>query len=198
MKRALKNTWIVLPLITLAGCGGAAQQSQFTPTQPTVFAPPAATMTQSSAVDITEVAETKSYRDAMAQGLGDIEWLSPAQAQAQDDPAVASKVRDLISKEGARLGAVDYAALAIDPFKDVTKQLTLSVSDFQGGEMWLDAVGRQDGANRWLLYGYTGPQMPRRPDRPLVYRWVQTYALYDMDADKVLRLIATIRGEVHE
>ena len=56
----------------------------------------------------------------------------------------------------------------------------------------------QGGSERWALYRWQGPEIPQRPDRLLVNRWVHVYALYSLLEKRVVRLLATIRGEARE
>ncbi len=142
--------------------------------------------------------ETGKYRDAITRGLGDITWIEPGQSEFVQDDRAQEITGAAIKSEGTKLAAVNYVSLALDPFKEVTGQLKLTSDDFQTGDLELEAIGRSNEAKRYLLYSYTGKELPKHPDRPLVYRWVQTYALYDNSTLAVIRVVATIRGEVHE
>ena len=97
-----------------------------------------------------------------------------------------------------RLASVDYSALSLPAFTTVTSSLNLTLQDFTGDQLRLDSTGEVSGEKRWAIYSWRGPDVPPLPDRPLVSRWVQVYALYDLKANKVVRLIATVRGEAHE
>ena len=150
-------------------------------------------------IEIAPVPETGSYRDAIIKGLGAITWVNPGDGEAaRDVDSAQDAAHEAIRAEGTRLAEVDYVALSLPDFKEVTGKLELSGDDFQGGEAVLEAIGRENDAHRFLLFSYTGKEIPQHPERPLVFRWVQAYALYDNTTSTVVRLVATIRGEVHE
>jgi hypothetical protein len=93
---------------------------------------------------------------------------------------------------------VDYVALALPDWVTVTRRLTLTPGDFTGQGAHASDAGSVDGKPRWLLYEWRGPEIPQRPDRQIVFRWVTVYGLYDITEARVTRLLATIRGEAHE
>ena len=70
---------------------------------------------------------------------------------------------------------------------------------FTGQGLWVDAYGEQANSPSGLaLYVWRGPDFPKHPDRPLVNRRIQLYALYSFDQKAVTRLLATIQGEAIE
>ena len=195
----------------LVGCGDSAQPVA---TQPTATVAPAGSLgaiqdtmptterqgagnfVPPTGIEIVEVPETGAYRDAIIKGLGDVTWVDPGQGEAVTNQSAKDIALEAIRSEGNNLAEVDYVALALPDFKDVTRKLELSGADFQGGDVELEAIGRVNDAHRYLLFSYTGKEIPQL--RPQVFRWVQTYALYDNTTTTVIRLVATIRGEAHE
>jgi hypothetical protein len=173
----------------LVGCGSAS-----TPTPP-----PTSTVPAAAEIQIVEVPETADYRDPLAEDMGDITWTVVTQTTAisQDAQARAAAI-EAIKTEGHRLAAVDYSVLSLDAFKDVTGKRQLTDNSFVGGDLRLEYLGEQNGNLTWLLYDYKGEMLPQLPDRPQVYRWVHVYALYSIPTGGVVRLAATIRGEVQE
>jgi hypothetical protein len=178
----------VLACITLAACGdgatpGGTTQITKTPDQP----------------ELITSGETKSYRERITEGLGSITWTG---AYSSPTPEALDKgvgvVRAAISANAAQLAAVDYVALALPDWVTVTRKLQVTPADFTGDGARPAEVGSVDGKSRWVLYEWQGPEIPQRDDRPIVYRWVTVHALYDIAEARVTRLLATIRGEVHE
>jgi hypothetical protein len=149
--------------------------------------------------ELIAVGETEPYREKIAQGLGNIEW---ATAYNNAPPDAVSKgenaARSAITADADQLAAVDYVSLALPAWVTVTRKLSVTPGDFNGQGVRADQVGVVDGEPRWLLFEWQGPEIPQREDRPIVYRWVTVHALYDIDSERVTRLAATIRGEVHE
>jgi hypothetical protein len=93
---------------------------------------------------------------------------------------------------------VDYAALSLPDFRAETAGLTVQPDAFKSGQAWLDSRAVGQAGERWELYGWRGQEFPQKPDRPLVHRYVQIYALYDTNQKKVVQLLATIAGEALE
>ena len=149
--------------------------------------------------ELITLAETQPYRERIAQGLGNISWasayVSPTTQAAAQGEATA---RAAIQASAQPLAAVDYVALALPDWVTVTRKLQVAPGDFTGQGVTASEVGSVDGEPRWVLYEWRGPEIPQRDDRPIVYRWVYVYALYDVAESRVTRLLATIRGEVHE
>ena len=176
----------------LAGCGSVSSPVP-APTQPQ------ATWTEGASVEIIQVPETGAYRDALARDLGDITWtaITVTTGISQETEARAA-VLEGIKAHGGELAAVDYSALSLDAFKDVTRQLRLTVDSFAGRDARLEYTGEQGGRLSWLLYDYRGKMIPQLPDRPQVFRWVQVYALYSIADARVIRIVATVRGEAQE
>ena len=216
MKKTVRPSFVPVLLIVLVsamalvGCGDSpppAAQSTATPdalgglqdARPTADSDAAGVLVPPTGIEIAEVAETGNYRDAIVKGLGKITWVDPGQGETLTDTGGAQEIaRVAIRSEGERLAAVNYVNLSLADFREVTGQLQLSGSDFQTGDVVLEAIGRENDAHRYLLFSYTGKEIPKHPERPLVSRWVQTYALFDNTTGTVARLVATIRGEVHE
>ena len=176
----------------LAGCGSASSPVP-APTQPQ------ATWTEGASVTIIQVPETGDYRSALARDLGDITWteITVTTGISQETEA-RSVVMAAVKAHGAELAAVDYSALSLVAFKGVTRQLRLTADSFAGGDARLEYTGEQGGQLRWLLYDYKGEMIPQLPERPQVFRWVQVYALYSVADARVIRIVATVRGEVQE
>ncbi len=177
--------------IALVGCGSADS--------PTPSPTRQATGTTGTGVEIIQVPETGAYRDAIAKDMGDIAWtaITVTTGISHETEARAAVLEGIKALRG-ELAAVDYSALSLDAFKDVTRQLHLTADSFAGGDARLEYTGKQDGQLAWLLYDYRGQMMPQLPERPQVFRWVQVYALYSIADGKVTRLVATVRGEVQE
>lgn len=202
---------LLVVALSLVGCGDSGQATA-TITQPT------ATVAQQPAIigaeptvekqetgnkvppqiEIVEVKEATSYRDAIIKGLGNVTWYEPVGGDGGQETTPKDIALAAIKSEGIRLAAVNYVNLALDDYKEVTGKLKLTDKSFQSGEIVLDATGKINGETRFLLFGFTGPALPQRPDRLQVFRWIQTYALYDINNFSIIRLVATIRGEVHE
>ncbi|HKP53449.1 MAG TPA: hypothetical protein VJ183_12470 [Chloroflexia bacterium] len=144
------------------------------------------------------VPEGESVRSAAGQS--GITWLEPTGAGKswQEDASGRYRVEEVMRGEAARLAAVDYPALSLADFITYTRALTVTWDDFTGQAIDVEAFGTGKNGERWTLYASQGPEIPQHPDRPLVHRWIRTYALYDMDSGKVTLLLATIRGEVYE
>ena len=175
----------------LVGCGSDGSSTP-PPTQQ-------ATGTAGTTVEIIQVPETGAYRDALAKDLGNITWTDiTVTTGISQETAARAAVLDAIKTHGEELAAVDYSALSLDAFKDVTHQLHLTADSFAAGDARLESKGERDGQLAWLLYDYRGPMIPQLPGRPQVFRWVQVYALYDVHNARVTRLVATVRGEVQE
>ena len=151
----------------LAGCGSVGSPVP-APTQPQ------ATWTEGASMEIIQVPETGDYRVALAKDLGDIAWtaITVTTGISQETEARAA-VLEAIKAHGGELAAVDYSALSLDAFKDVTRQLHLTADNFAGGDARLEYAGEQDGQLAWLLYDYRGQMIPQLPGRPQVFRWVQ-------------------------
>ena len=150
-------------------------------------------------MEIIQVPETGDYRYAIAKDLGDIAWTAiTVTAGISQEKEARAAVLEAIKAHGAELAVVDYAALSLDAFRDVTRQLHLTADSFAGGDTRLEYTGEQSGRLGWLLYDYKGAMIPQLPERPQVFRWVQVYALYSVADARVIRLIATVRGEVQE
>jgi hypothetical protein len=218
MRKTVRSPFVGVLLILLAstvglaGCGdappAAPQPTATTPStsvsavqepKPTPDRQLGGVLVPPTGIETAEVPETVSYRDAIIKGLGTITWVNPGDGEAvKDSDSAQQTAHDAIKSEGTRLAEVDYVALSLPDFKEITGKLELSRDDFQGGEVVLEAIGRENDAHRYLLFSYTGKEIPQHPERPLVFRWVQAYALYDNTTSTVVRLVATIRGEVHE
>ncbi len=135
-----------------------------------------------------------------AAGQSGITWLEPTGAAKnwQEISTARANVEQEIVAANQQLAGVDYARLALPDFITVTRQLQLDPNNFTGQLLSVEAFGTDKTNRRWTLYTWQGPEIPQCPDRTLVHRWVQVYALYDMDAKRVITLLATIHGEVHE
>lgn len=175
----------------LMGCGSASSPEPAPTESPTG--------TAGASIEILQMPETGAYRDALSKGLGDITWTTITETTSiSGDAEARAAILEAIKAHGSELAAVDYAALSLDAFKDVTRQLHLTADSFTGGDTRLESAGEQNGQLAWLLYDYKGQMIPQLPGRPQVFRWVQVYALYDVRNARVTRLVATVRGEVQE
>ena len=154
-------------------------------------------------MDIKAVPETKSYRDAGAQGNGSITWIEGTAAGKEwrdtDTPQVREAVQAALRSAAPTLASVDYPSLSLPDFVTPTRSLKLQLDDFERGDVRVDTYGEsQGGGERWAIYEWRGPEIPQHPDRPLVHRWVHVYVLYNLTQAQVSRLLPTIRGEVYE
>jgi hypothetical protein len=178
----------VVSIISLASCSDAGTPSGGSRVTP-----------RPAQIDVITLGETQPYRERLEDGLGSIAWTSPYSGPTPEAMAKGEgAVRDAISASAGRLAAVDYVALALPDWVTVTRQLTLTPGDFTGQGARASDAGSVDGRPRWLLYEWRGPEIPQRPDRPIVFRWLTVYGLYDITEERVTRLLATIRGEAHE
>ena len=125
---------------------------------------------------------------AAADAPGD--WGDQKEAERVVGAAISGRARQLV--------AVDYVSLSLPAFLTQTKALALDASDFTGQAAYIDARGADSDGKKWLLYAWKGPEFPKHPDRPIVFRWVYVYALYSVEVRTVDRIIATIGGEVQE
>jgi hypothetical protein len=176
----------------LAGCGSVGSPVP----APT---PPQATWTEGARVEIIQVQETGDYRAALARDMGDITWTAiTVTTGISHETEARAAVLAGIKAHGGELAGVDYSALSLDAFKAVTRQLRLTADSFAGGDARLEYTGEQGGRLGWLLYDYRGKMIPQLPERPQVFRWVQVYALYSVADARVIRIVATVRGEAQE
>jgi hypothetical protein len=149
---------------------------------------------------ISMIAVPESTPIRSATGQAGITWLEPTGAGKswQEVRGARSEVEQAISDSSDRLNAVDYIALSLPDFVTYTKLLKLESKDFTGLKVDVEAFGIGSAGERWTLYVSQGPEIPQDPGRPVVHRWVKTYALYNMDTSKITLLMATIGGEAHE
>ena len=150
---------------------------------------------------IVTVPEGQSARTAASRGS--MNWLEPTGAGKswQENSTGRDQVEYEIKRAAQSLSTIDYPALSLPDFVTYTRALTIypvDFTDFRGHPLTVEAFGTGTNGERWTLYAWQGPEIPQHPDRPQVYRWITTYALYDMNAGRVTLLLATIRGEVHE
>ena len=154
------------------------------------------------AVAILTFAETGSYRDAIARSQGAaIRWIEPGQAGGkwQDSAEARKAVEEAIKSAAPNLAAIDYASLSVPDFVTQTRALKPQPAMFTGQGLRVDAYGEEaSSTSGWALYVRQGPEFPKRPDRPLVYRWIEVYALYSFDRKAVTRLLVTIHGQAIE
>ena len=189
MKRVLVVAGgLLLCLQALAGCGAGSAGS--------------ADPKGGQAPAILTSPETGSYRDAMARSLGtSIRWIEAGQAGGkwQDSAQARKAVEQAIKSAAPGLAAVDYPSLSLPEFVTQTRALKPDPALFTGQGLWVDAYGEEaNSPSGWALYTWRGPDFPKPPDRPLVNRWIQMYALYSFDLKTVTRLLATIQGEAIE
>lgn len=154
----------------------------------------------SGSITLITAKELSSARDAMGQGTSSITWFAPSGAPGSwPDPSVGQlSAEEAIRDAASRLASVDYASLALPDFQSETAAMKLQPDAFKSGQAWLDARAGGQAGERWELFGWRGPEFPQKPERPLVHRYVQVYALYDTNQKKVIRLLVTIAGEALE
>lgn len=185
----------VLLLLALAGCGGGpGSASQAPPAETSQAASP-----NPAPVEIKTSAEAQPYRASIAPAE-EVAWAEGATAQpGTDSPEAQRAVAEAIQANGDRLAALDYPALSLPDFVTQTRALKLDAGNFRASDLYLDAYGEgKTSGKRWAIYGWRGPEFPQHPERPLVTRWTQLFALYDLDNKRVERLLATIMGQVLE
>ena len=131
---------------------------------------------------------------------GRVDWLfaSDPSGVCEADSTVAGSARQAVASMGQALAAIDYGTLSLPRFVTVTQKLKLDASSWNNGELELEGCALESGRVKWWLFGIKGPEFEQLPDQPLVHRWPHVYALYDVDAKTVTRLLATIRGYVLE
>ena len=177
---------LLLCLQALAGCAGGSS----------------ANPQGGQAVAILTSAETGSYRDAIARSQGAaIRWIEPGRAGGkwQDSAEARKAVEEAIKSAAPNLAAIDYASLSVPDFVTQTRALKPQPAMFTGQDLGVDAYGEEASSTAgWALYVWQGPEFPKRPDRPLVYRWIEVYGLYSFDREAVTRLLVTIHGQAIE
>ena len=190
MKPTALACLLVLLLPVLTACGAQAGIEQPTASPQT---------TPINTMEVIELAELQPYRQAAVKGNTPVTWTETSESpQPASGDETRKQVQAAIKSEARRLAAVDYSALSIPAYVTITKTLKLAPDDFTGNELRLDSTGEVSGEKRWALYSWRGPDIPQLPNRSIVNRWVQVYALYDLKESKVVRLVATVRGEVLE
>jgi hypothetical protein len=162
-----------------------------------------ASVTEEINMEIMPIKELQSHREAAAQGNGSIDWIMSSAAGQEwkdaDTPQARETVQAALRSAAPTLASVDYASLSLPDFVTVTKALKLQLADFEQGDVRADYFGQSaSGGERWILYEWRGPEILKHPNRPIVFRWVQVYVLYNITQNQVTRLLPTIRGEVHE
>lgn len=149
-------------------------------------------------VRIVPVPEGSQYRSIAVAG-GTIAWVEATAAGKEWDHVKAKDTaRDAVRDAAARLAAVDYAALSLPAFVTYTQSMKLQRDDFSGQGVEADAFGEDAQGKKWALYRWQGPEVLQHPERPLVHRWVIVYCLYDVASGKIVQLLPSIWGEVHE
>jgi hypothetical protein len=177
---------------SLAGCSQTSQPVEV-PTMSTTPTGPAQPM------EIVEVPEIQPYRDALLKGDPGVTWAESSACAAQvDTESRRNLAREAIRSSAGALATADYSALSLPLYTDVTRSFKLKPSDFTGDNTALDSCGTVGGSTKWAIYRWRGPDIPQLPNRQMVFRWIQVYALVDLEQEKVARLATTVRGEVHE
>lgn len=125
-------------------------------------------------------------------GLWDLrvdEW-----AELLFDPVGARQAcREAVRAATAELQQLDWGSLATPTYAEVTAAYHLSAEDLASVEVQIQGV---DPDRPLVLLTARGPDLPQV--RPLVFRWVAVECVYDVAAEQVLVLVATIQGEVQE
>jgi hypothetical protein len=189
-----------LVVVALAGCGGEALPGQLGQPTPSATTQPQSPTPSAQQVEIRTSPEASPHKEAIAQGEGEVSWIESAAAGVgwSDLPQARKAVEDTIRAEADRLAAVDYPSLSLPNFITQTRAMKIEPSHFASGELYVDAYAEGKNGNRWALYVWRGPELPKDPAKPLVTRWIQVYALYDLQQERVTRLLATIAGQVLE
>jgi len=148
---------------------------------------------------LSSVQETTPVRGEDVLGVS-VNWVLNQQVPAEWGITTGAEqaVQEAISSSAVPLAAVDYVSLSLPQWVTYTRALNLEPSDFTGKNAHIDAHGESADKKKWLLYEWQGPEFPQDPARTIVHRWVTVYALYDVGAAKITRLIPTIRGVVYE
>ncbi|MFL5734966.1 MAG: hypothetical protein ACJ78Q_17550 [Chloroflexia bacterium] len=183
--------WWFLPLLlclqALAGCGAGSASN------PSV-----------KEVELKTLPETRPYRQEIAPAGAATRWIEPGAAGStwHDSPEARKAVEAAITSAAARLASVDYASLSVPDFVTQTRSLKLVPALFTGKDPEVDAYAEGSAVDKapagWALYRWRGPELPQRPDRLQVYRWIHVYVLYSYDLKAVTRLLTTIYGEAIE
>ncbi len=172
---------LAVMLLSMSGC---ASNGDSHPTQP---------------IEIKTVHELTPFRGPDSLGQT-ITWREGTVDRGWADLTGADQlVRAAISSASSRLAAIDYPSLSLPDFLTQTRSLKLASTDFTGQNAHMDAHGEGSSDHKkWVLYAWQGPEFPPHPNRPQVHRWLYVYALYDVEAKQVTRLLATIHGEAQE
>ncbi len=109
------------------------------------------------------------------------------------DAAAWSACGQAVSAHATALQGLDWSGLATPAYVTGTAGYRPALEDLDDLP-WLP-IGADDGRPLLLLEAH-GPDLP--PVRPLVSRWISLECVYDLEAGRVLELVATIRGEVQE
>jgi hypothetical protein len=185
----------VILLLALMPFLAACSQSSATPQDNST----ATATSQATGMEIIELPELQPYLAASVKGDTAVTWTSiTSTPKPPGNDQAGQAVQVAIKSEAASLASINYSALSIPAYVTVTRSLKLSPADFTGDQIRVDSTDSVSGADRWALYSWQGPQIAQIPDRPQVTRWVQVYALYDLKENKVVRLIATVRGQANE
>jgi len=183
-----------IALVALLPLLSACSQASATP-----GGTPGSTATvRGDSVEIIEIGETQPYLSAAVKGDLNVIWTPVTASPGPASDAPSNAVQEAIKAQATRLASVDYSALSMPAFVTVTASLKPAPQDFTGDQLRVDSTGEVAGEKRWALYNWQGPKFPPLPGRAQVTRWVQVYALYDLRENQVVRLIATVRGQVEE
>ncbi|MEO8286338.1 MAG: hypothetical protein ABI670_07850 [Chloroflexota bacterium] len=148
-------------------------------------------------LEIVELPELKQPQEVALKDNTSVTWTRLSSIPPPDQRR-EMKVQQAIQTEADRLAKVDYAALSIPQYVTVTHSLQITPDAFDGSGAVVEQYGEAAGERRWALYAWRGPDIPQLPNRLIVFRWVEVYAVYDLAQEEVVRLLATVRGEVHE
>jgi hypothetical protein len=131
-----------------------------------------------------------------------IRWSSPGLWDLQvddwsllpfDPEAVGKRCQRGIADHADDLRRLDWERLSFPAFYTGTASFEPLPDSF--GTFRMTILGADDRQPMVLLAG-EGPELP--PVRPLVRRWIAVDCVYDLDEERVVQLIATIRGELQE
>lgn len=190
MARLVGAVIVTLILLGSLGCNQSVPSATIATSRPQPL----------SAPTVQPIREGTVYRDVILPGRANLTWIEPSTAGGgwSDSQAARAAVQEAIAGIASQLASIDYSSLALPDFVTTTRSLTLSEATFNGDNLIVEAYAEDAQGNRWAVYGWKGPEIPPLAGRPLVHRWVYVYALYDIAAGKVTRMLPTISGEVHE
>ena len=152
-------------------------------------------------------------------GLGEVDWGNPAYVEviglpsssrwgtaglwdvqvgertvlSRDLATARAACRQAVVEQTTALQELDWSSLALPAYVTGTAGFQPSAAEL--ADVTVDLTGADDRSALVLLTA-KGPDLP--PVKPLVTRWVSIECVYDGTQQQVVRIVATIRGEVQE